>query len=107
MGEHIVQIDVYSDTVPAAPILRLPDIHLEILPCYVRDVILGNEDSSLGDFDLKLGDRKEFPFEQFTQVPACNYYTNYTVTLIESPGRSVSFNEAIEGDSKFSSLDLD
>ena len=77
----MVQIDVYSDLVPAAPILRLPDIRLEILPCYVQDVVLGNED--LVDFELEIGVIQEFSFERFTQVPSCNYTVEYTVTLIE------------------------
>ena len=44
--------------------LTLPDIHIEILPCYVVDVILGNEDllEQMIDFELPFGVRKEFLF---------------------------------------------
>ena len=45
-----------------APILRLQDIKLEILPCYVFDMLLRNEEE-LKDFDLTVGIKKELNFE--------------------------------------------
>ena len=45
-----------------APVLRLQDIKLEILPCYVFEMLLGNEEE-LKDFDLTVGIKQEFNFE--------------------------------------------
>ena len=99
-----MQIDVYSDLVPAAPVLRLPEIRLEILPCYVQDVVLNNE--ALVDFELEVGIAREFNFDYFTQVPLCDYSVDYTVTLIEqTTSAEVVFEESLEGDSLFASLD--
>ena len=57
-----------SDSVEVVPVLDLPEIHIEILPCYVFDVIVGNEEllEQMTDFELPLGVKLEYVFERFT-----------------------------------------
>ena len=40
--------------------------------------------SNFVDFEMTLGETKTFPFEQYVQVPACDYEVRYTVTLVEA-----------------------
>ena len=88
---------------PASPIVDYPEFTLNILPCYVQNVTLGNED--LVDLEIWVGETVTLPFEPFVQVPACNYTVEYTLTLLESSGDAIQFDEDLEGQSLFGSLD--
>lgn len=72
----------------------------------VDDVDTGN--AHLRDFVLTVNQTQEFNFADFVQVPFCDYYVDYTVTLIKvnSLKGGIGFNETLEGDNKFASLDI-
>ena len=40
--------------------------------------------SNFVDFEMSLSETRTFSFEQYVQVPACDYDVRYTVTLIEA-----------------------
>ena len=62
--------------------------------------------SNFVDFEMTLGETKTFPFEQYVQVPACDYDVRYTVTLVEASQDGLAiFNEASEGASLFTTLE--
>lgn len=81
IGTHQVQMRFYPEDVEAAPVENYPVFELNILPCYVWDVALGNED--LIDFEMSLDETVVLPFSKFAQVPACDYSVEYTLTLIK------------------------
>lgn len=76
---HTVSMRMKSDTREDSPLQDYFFI-IEVTGCYVFGALSKNED--LIDFTMSVGEKVDLPFEQFEQVPNCNFASSYTLTLL-------------------------
>lgn len=107
IGTHTLEFQLYPQDVAVAPKENYPVFEIEILPCSLNEVTLdGNSD--LVDFQMELGETVVLPFTKFTQVPACGFSMEYTLTLVESTSSPAELPESLEDESAlFATLDED
>ena len=94
---------------PEAPILEIV-IHFDINPCIVLSIINGNQ--VFDNHYVLLGQELSFTFQEYEQIPACNYTMSYTFSShayndgLEYEEAFAEFEEGSEVDSIDSTIDM-
>jgi len=72
---------------------------IRILPCFVRG--LDYKRQNWGDMTVITGTTRAVDFEEYEQVPLCNYTTYYSVTMYEKfsgpDGQDVNYRDFEDG----------